>query len=224
MKTLWGFGDSWGIGWGIDPAGCYTQLVGNQLELPVKNLSIEGASMGHILYTFLDASVKFKPSDLVLVTLPPDTRGYRIYPGHALSIFSTEPGGEISPEYVSMLEHIDYSAAWFEWHHSIFQNTIISQCQEKQVTLLMQHNYGELRIIDPLRQTCKPEYYVDQNASMAEWLGGLPWDGYTLTTCGPNTNVMTTDLFLDNDTHPNEQGHKIIAHRILERFNEIRNK
>lgn len=218
MSTLWGFGDSWGAGYGIDPAMCYTQLIGDGMGIRVNNQSQAGAALGHIVHDFLNCTQNFQPGDLVLVTLPPDTRGYRIYPGHAGTLFSG------TPEYEQMMQHVDYSLTWFEWHHSLFQSTIINQCQEKQVTLLMQHNYGELRIIEPLQQTCNPDYYVDQTTSMSEWLGGMPWDGYTTENCGPSAETMCSDLFLDNDTHPNEQGHAIIAKRITERYYEILNQ
>jgi len=213
---LWGFGDSWGEGCGLAPNETpYTQILADKLNLDCTNLATGGNSLGEITDKFIKHSNNFKPNDIVLITIPPDTRWHVPSSAHSTeihSLFSQEP------KYDSFLRLIKGNIYWFHWHHSIFLNFIYHHARHKKVTLFMQHNYGKVTLIPELEYIS--EDFIDFKTSMTGWLTGNDMYDYHLDKpnhCGLDCQkVLYNKFFFEGDSHPNQLGHNEIATRLYE--------
>lgn len=225
QKKLWNFGDSWAWGFGLNESEkSYARLLCEYNNLDFQDFSTQGKSLGEIVHVFVTASNMFREGDIALITVPPDTRWY----------VTPENGDEVmhsisswTDEYKKFLDLINGSIYWFQWHHSMFLAMMVYHAREKNVKLVMQHNYGRLDLIPEL--SFVRDYFVDPDSSMTYWLQG--YDNYVCSLedpnshhCGPTHHDFSNkNLFFHNDSHPNQQGHYIIAgniHRHLTQFHK----
>lgn len=218
-KTLWGFGDSWAYGWGLSPKESnYTYLLSEKLNVNYQNAAESGRGLGEILELFIKKSSEFSPDDFVLITVPPDTRWYT----------PAENGNESlhtlfswQSKYKSFLKLINCNLYWFYWHHSLFLSSIYNHARRKKVKLVMQHNYGKLSIIPEFEYV--KEAFADSEHSMSFWLSVDDEYDYSLTKgCGPEHAVFQNKkYFIENDSHPNQLGHAIIADKLYDAFTRL---
>ena len=213
VNTLWSFGDSWGAGWGLaEHEHNYSTQLATKLNMNLRNLSGAGSSLGEITHRFMTNSDRISHDDMVLVTVPPDTRWYRTRGDRdqLQAVFSTQP------EYETFLNFINGNIYWFTWHHSLFLSAIYHHAQHIGCKLVFQHNYGELNVIPQLSYVL--DGFADAEHSMTHWLTGS--DGYHINLeedhhCGPlYRSFRNSRYFLHKDTHPNHLGHLLIAEKL----------
>jgi hypothetical protein len=215
-STLWSFGDSWGVGWNLpEHHQNYSEILSEKLNMPLCNFSDPGVSLGEIAHKFVRKSDGISSDDLVLVTVPPDSRWYKAseHPVEVLKpIYSTDH------DYQKFVELIHANTYWFTWHHSLFLSMIYYHAQRLGCHLVMQHNYGSLDLVPELEFV--KESFADQNHSMTYWLIGS--DVYQLEItddgsehCAPAfQNFSESEYFLHEDNHPNQLGHQVIADKL----------
>lgn len=218
-KTLWGFSDSWGAGWGLKQhETTYTELFAKNLKLNCCNESQSGFGLGQILYKFVMHSNNFQENDIVLITVPPDTRWYSTNePGREHDNFKTMFSTD--PDYEKFLELIKGNVFWFEWHHGLFLSMLCFIARETKVKILLQHNYGMISSVPNLEY--HKQYFLDFEHSMTHWLTGNDYYDYSDAYCGLTTeSVKYNNYFINRDNHPNQLGHKKIADRLLTLYKE----
>jgi hypothetical protein len=232
-KTLWVFGDSWAWGWaGEGPTphrfdNRYVNIFAKNLDITsIKDYSLPGSGMGQIAEYFLKQTINIKKDDIVFVTIPPDSRGYSSAGDFIQTIFHYDSN------YKKLLELNNYSFYYFTYHLSLFIKMISDACYRIGAECIMQHNYSTLELLD----WCNTDDFLDTEKSMWEWLN-LP-SNYTLYDFekkdGPSMDYFIHDLnksltdLMDSvliklgeneyDLHPNENGHNIIANKLIELY------
>jgi hypothetical protein len=191
MKAL-AFGDSWGYGWAGQKPNCepnprftetYSKILAEKLGYSeFINHSMCGFSMGIILEHFYLRSASLNEGDLVIVTIPPDSRFYLPYseeegvpdmmkPGR-MKVVSATSGGGARDDWLKMIEYCNADPYWFEFHIGIGIQAISDACDAKGVKCILQHNYGILRTPD----WCDNRYVLNTEESMWDMLGLPPQD------------------------------------------------
>lgn len=248
MSKLWSFGDSWAYGWAGQDIPAFTDnyinLLGEKLGCAeVENLARPGLGLGIITEVFMSNSPRIEKNDIVIITLPPDSRWYSPkqeilpdYPSNMATI-SISGAGPTSEKYAKFLDLIDYDLYWFEYHNSLFVTAIADACERIGCECLMQHNYGMLNLLP----WTNDRFILDKNHSMWEWLGlpaldtfqrieqedGLALGDIILSETLTELEKEQIMLLVENailkdqetggwDLHPNLNSHKQIAEKIYE--------
>jgi len=220
-QTLWGFGDSWGEGWRVGIENSYTNLLAAKLGLNCVNYSRSGSSLGLVTDTLLKHHDEFQAGDSVLVTVPSDRRWYQQRLDNQMGTITSFD----DEEYMCVMKLSNAEPYWFEWHHSQFINTIRSLCELHGVTLYMQHNIGEHRILEEMQPLGLQNYFLDTEHSMAEWLGSPKWSSYEDSNdqlCWGKFCEDNPYFWDDRDNHPNFDGHQRIAEILSEKIQGTR--
>ena len=210
------FGDSWAAGHGLGVGEKnFTDFLSSSLNCKNKNFGVSGASLGHILHDFTTKIKHINEGDLVVVITPPDVRWYTESSGERGRSFSTIRIGD--KDYKNFVK--DKSKYWFRYHHSLFIYTMYSICKDIKCNYIFAHNYGSLDIINPFSGLILSESFLNRSESLTSLLGGSDYNNYYLQHDGPPIPLIGEN-FLDNDTHPNEKGHEMIANLLLKKYYE----
>jgi len=212
MKIL-SFGDSWTAGWGLKKhEKNFTEHLSKYFRCTSQNFGISGSSLGHILHTFSKEIFIAKKTDLIVVIVPPDTRWYtEAGDNQVRSLMSNESA------YKNFVK--DKTTYWFKYHHCLFIHSMYSICMQKNLNAIFAHNYGNLDLVKPFNKLVPNNVFLDKKQSLTKLLEGQDYDNYSLEHDGPPESGGN-DNFIPGDTHPSEQGHRIIAKMLLKKYNE----
>jgi len=217
------FGDSWAAGaelkMGQKP---FVHWVASQLSRSYMNHGKNGNSLGMIVYSISQSLAKIKPSDMVIVVIPPDTRWYdeNVNGFYSVSAYQRD-------DYLKFLNHKTLN--WFKYHHSLFIYIIQKMLTDYGCYYIMMHNYGKL--IDPKEYNLNIDF--DRFLSKNDLVTLLSDSEYTWRnypdhkepehrfddTDGPPGDIFTGKYFAGCKNHPNEYGHQEIARLIIEKYN-----
>ncbi len=219
QPRVWCFGDSNGAGVGLalgeQP---FAGWVARALGLQCRNLAEPGASLGLITQRLIQQHRHIRARDLVLITVPPDSRWYdeNSQGFHTVSAHDRD-------RYLRFLEH--KTLRWFQYHHGVFLYTQQSLMRDLGVTWIWLETYGQMR--DSNRYGLP----LDWRACLADQdcmslLSGRPgaWQSYPwhlprgrqFDLDGPQGDYEpASEYFLGTDGHPNEAGHRRLADLIL---------
>lgn len=207
------FGDSWAAGYGLKKdEKNFTDFLAQFLRCKSKNFGVSSSSLGHILHDFTKNIHTARENDLVIVIIPPDVRWY------------TESGrGNFTSLLIDNREYQtfvkDKTNYWFRYHHSLFIYSIHSICSGLGLDHILAHNYGTIDLIKPFDSIIPNNIFLNRYKSLTSLLGAKDYNNYDLNYDGPPDYLIGKN-FISNDTHPNQEGHKIIAELLLEKYYE----
>lgn len=208
---VWTFGDSWAAGHGLkDNEKRFGDVIAEYFTIPHINHGKSGSSLGQILHQFKASIKQIKKNDIVLVVIPPDIRWYKIEGDNTSNSILVG-----TKEYKRFIK--DKNPAWFIYHHSLFIYTFIAMAKQLDLNLVLAHNYGKLVFDKDFASIIEKKYFLNVNRCLTELLGGVAWKGNyhrKLSQDGPPEYIIGEN-FIPEDTHPNEQGHRLIADMIL---------
>jgi lysophospholipase L1-like esterase len=207
------FGDSWGVGAGLQSTEKnFTDFLSEFTDAPKTNFSKSGISLGHILHIYVNNIKKASKEDFVIVIIPPDVRWYTMKTKNSCSTLAI---GDKS--YNNFIK--DKSIYWFKYHHSLFIHSLYTISEYYKLNYIFAHNYGSLKIIEPFQPLIPDNIFLNKKRSLTSLLGSNDYKNYNLKEDGPPAPLVG-DNFIPGDTHPNEKGHKVIAQLLLDKFNE----
>lgn len=202
----------------------FVHWVANELQLSYQNFATNGASLGLILHKIVTTNQLINKNDIVLITIPPDTRWYDENEQHGF--YSLQ--NYMRDDYLKFLNK--KSLEWFSYHHALFVYAIQKILDDIGCYYIMTHVYGK---IDELK---KYNLSIDFNKFLSnlDMLNLLNegkisiWDPYPKNTnpehrydhdCpGGWYHNKSSIYFKGTNGHPNELGHKRIAELILEKY------
>jgi hypothetical protein len=219
------FGDSWAAGAELKKGQHpFVHWVAEQVGTDYNNFGKNGSSLGIIVHTITQKLTEIKPTDLVLVVVPPDTRWYDENLGRGFFSLSMDQPGDF-------LKFINYKTLeWFKYHHALFIYLIQKMLTDCGCTYIMMHNYGQ--ISDTKKYNLNVDY--DRFLSEHDLTTLLTETPYTWTnypdqspkaaqfdsTAGPPTDIFTGKYFAGCQCHPNELGHREIARLLIQKYND----
>lgn len=208
---VWSFGDSWADGWGLDKSEkCLGQFVADHYECEHFKKGQSSNSLGQILYDFQNHSKQFFSQDLIIVIVPPDIRWYTEIKGRMASLHQPMKAWK---KFIK-----GKSDLWFKYHHSLFIYTFYCISRDYNCNLIMAHNYGKLCITSEFDRLIPKNVFLNREKSLTALLQHKEWShNYDMIHDGPS-NPLEGEYFIENDTHPNEKGHKKIADMIIEKY------
>lgn len=224
MATLWNFGDSWANAWNARdpdyPCGAtdlgYGYTVAHKLKMDFVDMSAPGHSLACVLNDFKHASYRMQAGDVALVTVPPDVRWLTVDNGRLVSLSQNRK------EYYHFLKSVNADPAWFVYFNALFLEHFVYSAQQKNIKLIMWHNYGYLDLPEWCDLDLIAQHFVNLDTSMWDYLGYKMsstkppddhYDPYDFRSDGPSLHVVSPYAAKD-DNHPNAAGHKLIAERI----------
>lgn len=216
---VWTFGDSWGAGWGLDPAErTLGKVVADNFLAEFKNRSESGSSLGQIVFDFQRALKYIDKDDMVVIIVPPDIRWY--------TEMKDKNGIFFKSLYLGMKEYNKFignkSIFWFQYHHSLFLYTLYKLCKDKGCKFLFAHNYGQLSILDSFGNNIPDSVWLNRQKSLTELLGAKDWkQNYNKDLFHDGPPNIEGKYFIPGDTHPNAEGHEKIGELLTGRFNEL---
>ena len=219
MNQLWTFGDSWAEGYNLTSTELsFTEFL--HLEYKLSNYQKcgeTGSSLGLILHTITTNLLEFKKDDFVVVIIPPDTRWY--VKRYNEDMFRTLHRG--MKDYEKYLRLMKLDNEWFKYHHNLFIYTIQKLLLDAEVKFVLAHNYGQIELLPEFEDKIDKNLFLDINRSLTRFLGGKdPFETYN-EGLRDDPAMEFGKYFIENDNHPNEAGHKLIAELLKDKMNEL---
>lgn len=216
--TIYTFGDSWAAGYGLTHnQKDFTKWLATYFNCKSKNFGECGSSLGQVLHDFTKRINDISADDLAIIIIPPDTRWYTsAVNGEGVCSLSWGASERKFKQFIK-----NEKPYWFSYHHSLFVYCIASLCLQRDLKFVLAHNYGYLDLIPPFDNLIPKQQFLS-NKSLASLLNvNDKFDPYDLSNDGPD--ILEGKYFLENDTHPNEKGHQVIAEKIYNKYQELYN-
>jgi hypothetical protein len=205
----------------------FVHWVAKELSCGYSNYARPGESMGKILHTLISSHTQITSNDIVLVSIPPDTRWYDENEKdgfYTLASYARD-------DYFKFLN--EKSLEWFRYHHALFIYSMQKIFNDIGCYYIMTHSYGDLTEIKKYHLSIDFARFLNEldllnllnfhnNDKISYW---NPYDDtipkanrYDKDCPGLGYTNDETNPYMMKDGHPSELGHQLIAKLMIEKM------
>lgn len=220
MARIVSFGDSWAYGAELKNPEIenYSYLLSKRTSIPYYNY---GANANSLQFITTEIFQKYTPQtdDFILVCVPPDIRslGERL-DGSFMSVFTTIPEEQTptleKKQFYHFIDVISQLKSWSPYHQLLNLFSIQSYFKSLNIPYLFFTNFGYIDFTFNFQGKIDKNHLLEK--SLTTLLGGNDSNicPSRFSVDGPTPDIFTGKYFKGNNTHPNLEGHKIIADTI----------
>lgn len=225
MARIISFGDSWTIGDELlnPEIENYTHLLSNRCNVPYINYGQNGGSF-KLISSYIFRNYSPQKGDFALVCIPPDIRDMgEDEEGNFISLYTLYNPKEdllkysdlLKKQYLYFMEVITNFKNWSPYHQLLNLFALQQFFLSHQTPILFFNNYGYINYNFGFNGKIDKSLFLS-NSSLTTLLGGKDLSQYPafLNKDGLNDKIFTGKYFEGNNTHPNPEGHKVIADTI----------